>query len=68
MSLLVNENRQLSGVREQAVMPAWTTDAMDADLVEFKSIQVGRLSLPVFTGQFNYNARRQQQQMQPAAA
>ena len=41
VSLLVLENRQLSGVREQAVMPAWTSNVLDANLVEFRSIQVG---------------------------
>lgn len=40
MSLLVNEHRQLSGARDQAVMPAWTANTLDADLVEFRSVQV----------------------------
>ena len=40
VSLLVNETRQLSGVREQAVMPAWTANTLDANLVEFRSVKV----------------------------
>ena len=38
--LLANENRQLNGVRERAVMPAWSSATLGANLVEFKDTQV----------------------------
>ncbi len=38
--LLANENRQLNGVRERAVMPAWSNAILAANLVEFKDTQV----------------------------
>ena len=41
ISLLVLENKQLSGVREQAVLPAWTGNTLDANLLEFRNVQVG---------------------------
>ncbi|KAA6416801.1 MAG: hypothetical protein FRX49_13228 [Trebouxia sp. A1-2] len=37
--LLANENRQLNGVRERAVMPAWSNAILAANLVEFKDTQ-----------------------------
>ena len=40
MVLLANENRQLNGVRERAVMPAWSSATLGANLVEFKTTQV----------------------------
>ena len=45
VALLVNENRQLTGIGSQATMPAWTLSTLDADLVEFRSIQVSCLHL-----------------------
>ena len=41
--LLANENRQLNGVRERAVMPAWSNATLAANLVEFKATQVSWL-------------------------
>lgn len=41
--LLANENRQLNGVRERAVMPAWSNATLAANLVEFKDTQVSWL-------------------------
>ena len=38
--LLANENRQLNGVRERAVMPAWSSATLGANLVEFNTTQV----------------------------
>lgn len=42
--LLANENRQLNGVRERAVMPAWSNAILAANLVEFKDTQVCQLA------------------------
>ena len=43
VALLANENRQLNGVRERAVMPAWSNATLAANLVEFKDTQVSWL-------------------------
>ena len=50
VSLLVNENRQLSGARDQAVMPAWAGTTLDANLVEFRSIQVALMRMQQAAG------------------
>jgi len=42
--LLANENRQLNGVRERAVMPPWSNAVLAANLVEFKDTQVCQLA------------------------
>ena len=44
VGLLANENRQLNGVRERAVMPAWSNAILAANLVEFKDTQVCQLA------------------------
>lgn len=50
VSLLVNENRELRGSRDQAVMPAWTANTLDANLVEFRSIQVASMPMQQVAG------------------
>ena len=45
--LLANENRQLNGVRERAVMPAWSSATLGANLVEFKTTQVSLISATI---------------------
>lgn len=58
MSLLVNENRQLSGARDQAVMPAWTANTLDANLVEFRSVQVASMPMQqVASGKYGNKSR-----------
>ena len=38
--LLANENRQLNGVRDRTIMPAWSSATVDAHHLEFKTTQV----------------------------
>lgn len=40
VALLASENRQLNGMREQGVMPAWSSGLLEQSLVQFRDVQV----------------------------
>lgn len=40
VALMANENRQLNGIREQGIMPAWSSGLLEQSLVQFKDVQV----------------------------